>query len=370
MADQNPNAMGLDMGGGGAAAYQLFKDMLAQRFADAQFAFQQKEAADKGDEEKQALAEKAREADQDNSRIRDIAVANEQGVNSRFQTEQGRLSSEFDANAPIRIAQAAEIASNTARNNYDISPQAVADKLKVAQGEAAAQGAQARQTEGMRETYETTRPVIMQSTDGTGARAMQYNPDTQQYEAVATPAGMAPKGAPTPTLKGADSVAASEYDNVIREATRLQGLLKQSGLDKDNSMISAYTRDALAKKLKISSNDPALDVITQNLGYLQTQALRGAAQGQRLTQPLIDIFAPHIASPSMSGARIAETLPEMLRQVTSSRKQLYTNARVADPGVINADGSFVDGFAPANSGGSSSNAGSFNFVPGKGLVPR
>lgn len=337
MADDTVNGLGLGQGMAGGAAYDMLMQLLKNRFADQQ-------------ENDKMFVERAKLAHDDNVATESAREYNvTQGdLMNRFQTDQSRQNSEFAAGAPYRAAQTANVGANTDHTKWEMSDAKRAADLSDAQARqkaategqlrvTGAEGANTLAAERLKETDLRTRPIQVTGPDGHELSMIQLDPTTNQYGSVPVPAGLAPKGSPTSGLKGPQADEIAQYNSVIREGTRIMDALHRSGLDQDNSLLKARGRDFVARSLKVSTNDPLVDEMMQNVGYLQANALQAAGRGQRLTKPLLDLLAPHIGSTDTSGSRLATLLPQLIKETAARRADVLQGLRASDPGILSDD---------------------------------
>lgn len=310
--------MGLGGAGAGAAAYQVFQDMLARRFAEEQFQQKVAESQAQNGLEQQRINQQGRQFDATNSRL-----------GGEFNTTEGRLNSQFAAGGPQRAANVANTQEETASSIDKRSPETRMHDLQDKQTLARTEGAIQAGLESQKEKFQSQQPVsFINQTDGSPVM-MRINPDNTTTP-IQLPAGLAPKNG-MGKLSPPQQNEAANYDAVIREGQNIMQQLKTSGLDKDNNILDARSRNFIANKLKVSSNDPAVDKMMQNIGYLQTVALRSAAGNQRLTNYVAEVFKPHIGDTETTGSKLATIIPELMRETTARRADLYKIARVPDP---------------------------------------
>jgi hypothetical protein len=313
------NDLGLAAGAGGGMAYKLFQDLLLRRFTEQQAALKQQNAETGFGLDRERLG-------LDRSKLgEDARQFNEAGARSDRQ---------FSEQASTRVAQARNLNANADKDIYDISPGKRTADMKDRLTEIEAQGKNQRAVAGIRQR---DRYQLQDAVDEKTHQPIKVRVDLDTGEATPVRViGGNIRVGKGKTLTPQQQGEVGSYDSVLKESSRILDLLHKSGLDKENNPINPRMRSYIAQKLKVNGSDPVVDQVIQNIGYLQTVALRSAAGNQRLTHDLMETFKPHIGDTESSGARIATILPELQRQIGDRRANLYRLAGVDDPNEANA----------------------------------
>jgi hypothetical protein len=236
----------------------------------------------------------------------------------------------------VNLGSSAQQAAAQARQDKIDAAQSAAAERAASQATAAADRENlARVVAGLKQPGQGPQPQLFFDKDGK-PHAIQFQNGVANE--IKLPDNITGKTAPSTKLSSQQQSEVENYDAVLREATRINSLLKKTGLDQDNNPLASHSRAFIAQKLGVTADDPSVDQLLQNVGYLQSLALRSAAGNQRMTQNLQKIFQQHVPEPSAPGKRIAALTGELQRQLGERRADVYRLAGVTDPNVATDQG--------------------------------